>query len=406
MDELTDFDNMSELELLSIFDNDDNNKDKKDLKNICSTCNNNSIVKDITNGIVVCNSCGQIKEYIIDDNPEWRKYNNTKSYMERCTVASNPFLPKSSIGTSIGGNYKSKLKMLHTWTSMPYKERSLNNVLKDIKSKCYKGNILKCIQDEAMIMYKNIDDCHYKNGPNKGKPIITRGANRRSLIAACVYFACKLRGESRSIREIGCIFKLDYTEVTRGCKTFLKLKKLMKIQYKFKPSSPEHFIPRYCKLLNINKKFIDEAVKIAINTHKLNIASVHTPLSIATGAILIMAEDHQLPITKKIISKNFGVSDVTVTKAYKLIKPKLDILKSNEATDFYMKLMEMDRQKIKKNNKTSITSYCSLLSKSTEEIYTKIKNENKIINNNNINIIESINNTSKEYNTFIKKINF
>lgn len=405
MDELTNFDNMSESELLSIFDDELENENKKDMENICSTCNESSIVRDISKGILVCDNCGQIKEYIIDDNPEWRKYNNNKSYMERCTVASNPFLPKSSIGTSIGGNYPSKLKMLHTWTSMPYKERSLNNVLKDIKTRCYKGNILKCIQDEAMIMYKNIDDCHYKSGPNKGKPIITRGANRRSLISACVYFACKLRGETRSIREIADIFDLNYTEVTRGCKTFLKLKKLMKVKYNFKPSSPKHFITRYCKQLNINQQFIDEALKIADNTHKLNIASVHTPLSIATGAILIMAESHKLPITKKIISKNFGVSDVTVTKAYKLIKPKLEILKNNEATEFYIKLMEMDRKKIKNDNKPKIISYCSLLSKSTEEIYTQIVNKNKIINN-NINIIDSINNTSNVYNEFMKKINF
>ena len=44
------------------------------MENICSSCNESSIVKDISKGIL-CN-CGQIKEYIIDDNPEWRKYNN------------------------------------------------------------------------------------------------------------------------------------------------------------------------------------------------------------------------------------------------------------------------------------------------------------------------------------------
>tara|TARA_A100001015_G_C14948346_1_gene695627 strand:- start:226 stop:1167 length:942 start_codon:yes stop_codon:yes gene_type:complete len=313
MDNMNDFDNMSDIELLSMLD--DNTDSIKENKNKCSNCDGNKFITHTSGGYMVCHDCGQIKEYIIDNNPEWRKYNNTRSYMERCTVATNPYLPKSSLGTSIGGNFRSRLKMLHTWTSMPYKERSLNNVLKEIKVRCNKGNIYKCIQDEASIMYKGIDDCHYLKGPSKGKPIITRGANRRSLIAACVYFACKLRNESRSIREIGNIFELDYTEVTRGCKTFLKLRKLMKIQYKFNPSSPDHFIPRFCKKLNIKKKFADEAVKIAKNTHKLNIASVHTPLSIATGAMLIMAEEHKLPLTKKVISDNFGVSDVTVTKA-------------------------------------------------------------------------------------------
>ena len=117
--------------------------------------------------------------------------------------------------------------------------------------------------------------------------------------------------------------------------------------------------------------------------------------------MLIMAEEHKLPLTKKVISDNFGVSDVTVTKAYKLIKPQIKILKNNEATEFYIKLMEMDRKKIIKNTKQKmfVNSYCILFTNSTDKIYNEITKCN-------IDIINPINNTSKEYNKFIKEVNF
>ena len=74
---------------------------------------------------------------------------------------------------------------------MPYKERSLNEVLTNITNKCFAFGITENIISEAKIMYKEVDDCKHNIGRNKGKKIITRGTNRKGLIAACVFYACK-----------------------------------------------------------------------------------------------------------------------------------------------------------------------------------------------------------------------
>ena len=50
----------------------------------------------------------------------------------RCGAATNFFLPKSSLGTTISGK-KSVLKMLQNWNQMPYKERSLSEVLQHLE---------------------------------------------------------------------------------------------------------------------------------------------------------------------------------------------------------------------------------------------------------------------------------
>ena len=341
---IDDINNLTEGDLRDIFnDIDFANQSEIELevsKDTCPRCKSvNKIVEDKSQGFLVCENCGQVVSNVIDSNPEWRQYDDDRGDTSRCSMPINRLLPQSSLGTTIcGGAYKSKLKTLQSWSSMPYKERSLNIVFKDIQSKCQQAGIVKCIEDDAKIMYKSISECKHVKGKNKGKFIIIRGANRRSLIAACVFFACKKKNMTRSPKEISDLFDLKYTEMTRGCKNFTKLIKLKKIEVNMGMSLPEHFVIRFCNDLKIKKNYTDEALKIANNISRLNIASDHTPFSIATGRILLMAEHNDLKsITKRRIAEKFGVSEVTITKTYKKLLEYKVIVLSNDITEKILK---------------------------------------------------------------------
>ena len=65
----------------------------------------------------------------------------------------NPMLPQSSLGTTI--TRRCKIQTLHRWSAMPYKERSKYIVLKEIENKCKQANIIKCIEDDAKIIFNN-----------------------------------------------------------------------------------------------------------------------------------------------------------------------------------------------------------------------------------------------------------
>lgn len=341
---IDDINNLTEGDLRDIFDDIeianqseiiDNEK-----KDICPSCNKeNQIVEDMAQGFRVCKNCGQVIDNLMDCNPEWRQYEDDKGDSSRCSMPINKLLPQSSLGTTIsGGAFKSRLKTLHGWSAMPYKERSLNMVFKEIQSKCQQAGIIKCIEDDAKIMYKSISECKHIKGKNKGKYIIIRGANRRSLIAACVFFACKKKNMTRSPKEISDLFDLKYTEMTRGCKNFTKLVKIRKLEINMGMSLPEHFVIRFCNELKIKKNYTDEVLKIANNINRLNIASDHTPFSIATGSILLMAENNGLSsISKRRIAEKFGVSEVTITKTYKKLWQYRHIILSNDITEKVLK---------------------------------------------------------------------
>ena len=308
-----------------------NNLKSNNKKLYCEECNSEDIIEDTSNGILICTNCGQVLSNLMDSGAEWTQYNDdNKKDMNRCSHPISQLLPQSSTATTIAGSCSSRIKTLHGWSLMPYKERSLNDVFKIIQKKCSEGKIMKCIEDDAKIMYKNISDCIHITGKNKGKPIIIRGKNRKSVIASCVLFACRKKDKTRSPKEIAGLFDLKHTEITKGCKIFQKLAKNKKIELKLNSTVPEHFILRFCEELKIKKEYTEQAIQISNNVQKLQIASVHTPISLATGSIYLMIHLNNLAIQKKIIADKFEVSQVTIAKAFKKIEPFMNLLTNNE----------------------------------------------------------------------------
>lgn len=300
-------------------------------KIFCEECGNDNIIEDTSLGILVCKTCGQVIANLMDCGAEWTQYNDdNKKDMNRCSHPISQLLPQSSTATTIAGSCSSRIKTLHGWSAMPYKERSLNEVFKIMQKKCFQGRIMKCIEDDAKIMYKNISDCKHTDGKNMGKSIIIRGKNRMSVIAACILFACRKKDKTRSPKEIAELFELKYTEITKGCKIFQKLAKFKNIELKVNSTKPEQFIVRFCEELKIKKEYTIQAIQISNNAEKLQIASVHTPISLATGSIYLMIYLNNLDIQKKIIADKFNVSQVTIAKAFKKLEPFMDLLTNND----------------------------------------------------------------------------
>lgn len=324
--------------------------EEKKPSDTCPMCDSTNLVDDTTHGSVVCQDCGIILTDTIDQSAEWRNYDDTSENTARCGGPTSYFFPNSSLGTTMNCSAFNRIKILQGWSAMPYRERSLYKVLKDIKEKCNKENIKKCIADDACIMYKTISDCKYTHGAQAGKHMIFRMSNRRSLIAACVYFACKLKNTPRSHKEIAKMFELKIPELTKGCKIFKELMKTnRKINYKFNTTTAEDFVARYSSKLKIKKAYADIAVQFSHNIKKLGIASNHTPPSIASASILLMAQLHNIDVTKKAIADAFKISDTTMLKAMKEILPWIKVIVNDKKTDRVCKIIKKEKEIFTKN---------------------------------------------------------
>ena len=190
------------------------------------------------------------------------------------------------------------------------------------------------------------------------------------------------------------LFDLKYTEITKGCKIFQKLAKLKNMELKLNTTKPEHFILRFCDELKIKKEYTLQAIQISNNVQKLQIASVHTPLSLATGWIYLMIHLNGLNIQKKTIADKFNVSQVTIAKAFKKLEPFINILTNDKICDKLsveikkyqddIEILEVLKPKFLRFdiniNKT--------MGKSIEKIYSLVKKENGIIKINDKLIVE------------------
>jgi len=339
-------------------DSDDLSTDSKSSEgsayNYCKYCDDdNYIVNDRIEGITVCTKCGTILQNLMDKSPEWKQYDNKVCNTNRCSLPINKYLPQSSLGTTIASkSYYCRIRDINNWLKMPYRERSLYLVFRYIKEKCGKAKLYKCIVDEAKFLYKVINEAKHKKGINKGKKIIIRGKNKKSLIAACVFYACKIRNETRSQKEIAKIFSLKNTDITRGCKTFSYLQGNINMNYNFDYSTPEHFIRRHCNKLHLKNIYIEQAIKVSKNIQKLKVATKHTPLSVAAGTVFLIIKMNRISITKKKIARQFEVSEVTIAKVLEKLNIYKQIVISDEITDLVLKKMEkMEKMKVHLINK-------------------------------------------------------
>jgi transcription initiation factor TFIIB len=333
----------------------DLNKKSEVKKKICKSCKSDKLVVDNIKGYLVCSECAVINQEFLDENPEFtHDEENNGNGASRYGCPSNYFFPKSALGTKIASKGYNKVSALQRQGQMPYREKSLLEVLERIQSKCKKYGVTQTIIDSAKILYKKVSDSKHVRGKRKGKNMIMRCINRRSMIAACVFYACKMQKEPRSPKEIADIYELEIKHVHRGCRKILDYIDLNSTFYQIRNSQAADFIERLAKKMDVDKKYIDIAKDVCNNIHKLDIASTHEPPSVAAGCILLVANTYNVNISKKQISEIFDISDVTISKTYRKIHPYYKIILNNKVTDLILQkknaMINPDKNEVSENN--------------------------------------------------------
>ena len=294
---------------------------------VCSECENSNIIEDVVNGITVCNNCGCILSTMIEMSAEWLNYNDDSKKMSTHGYTTiNSLLPNSSFASIVKTTTSKKIRSNHIQQYMIYEERRLSNVFKIIQKACECAKLSKCIEDDMKIFFYNIT----KVADNECKNLLFRGKNLIGMIGACMYFSCKKNKDARTPNEIASILGISSGKVTKGIKMFVVQSKIKGIQNIDQLVTPEQFVIRLGKKINIKQQYIDQALKIVKNVAKLEIATEHNPVSVATGSIFLMIHMNNLDITRKFIAESFKVSLVTISKTFKKFLPFAKILMHDE----------------------------------------------------------------------------
>ena len=236
---------------------------KSGIRENCDVCSSDVVLTD--DGFLTCKNpaCSILyKDESLDQSAEWRYYgadDNQTSDPTRCGMPVNPLLKESSYGCKVmceGGSYSAdmmKIRRYTEWQSMPYREKAQYDMFQKITIFAQNNGISKMIIDEALRVHKRISE--HKT---------FRSLNRDGVVGASIYIACKIHNCPRTPKEIACIFNLDNTSATRGCKNAVSIINELESNLdnsektNFCKTKPEAFIERYCSRLSIN----DELTKV------------------------------------------------------------------------------------------------------------------------------------------------
>lgn len=282
---------------------------KLDDEELICGCGSKTIV--IEDGMQICKDCSSILGKMIDNSAEWRYYgaDGKSDDPSRCGLPTNALLPKSSLGSMIGGNRFSnnfdirRIRQYQMWNAMPYNERTLWNVFDKISCVSLSNGIPQKIVDDAKVLYKRASEKK-----------ISRGDNKEGLIASCIYHACLMNNIPRSSKEIAKIFDIDPVILNKGNSRFQTL-----LQINVVSSSPLDFISRYCSILDMKMEDIDKCKKLVKFLEDSEIMSDNSPTSSCASILYYYSEKKKLGYTKKQFAEVCNVSEVTVIKGYKLL---------------------------------------------------------------------------------------
>ena len=289
---------------------------------LCVNCD--SILRCEASGVLVCEECGILAGRVLDQQLESRNYgsgDNRGGDPNRVGMPFNRFLPISSHGSVVLGRHKQSYQMrmiskFHHWNMMPYQERALYNVFEMLKRVAAQHNISQCIIDEAKVLYQKVS-----------KETMTRGINRESLIASCVYTAMKCQNMPIKPEDIGKMFQLTRSEVTKGNKIFQKLLSQVERNDDERTitfSQASDYVERHLNSVQcpkqIYEKMTDICQFVCQRTDSLGIATAHNPASISASSIYVTYDLFRIPLTLKDISQKLEMSLVTVQECVKKMK--------------------------------------------------------------------------------------
>ena len=283
----------------------------------CEKCKKFNLIID--DGQNICLDCNTIQNRIIDASAEWRYYgadDTRDGDPTRCGMPSNDLLPKSSLGSIIGGRKGDnrdmrRIRMYQMWNSMPYWERTLYNIFDKLTNNTTNHGIPVKVIEDAKVLYKKASEKK-----------ISRGDNKDGLIASCIYYACLMNKLPRSPKEIARMFHIDPNVLTKGNARFQIL-----LQVNVDSSNPDDYITRFGSRLNMNYVDIQKCKNFAKKLDELEIVSENAPTSVAAGALFYYCSINELDFTKKQIADVCEVSEVTITKCYKRLLKYKEMLK-------------------------------------------------------------------------------
>ena len=181
---------------------------------ICPDCKEvpPKLVEEFSSGDMVCGDCGLVLgARIVDTRSEWRTFSNddqTTDDPSRVGDGPNVLLNGDQLATSIAFDAGSKgardLTRAQNRSTQDKGNKALLAAYKEITAMADANNMTRTVADHAKHLFKMTYDAN-----------IFRGKSQETVIAGCIFIACRQCKVPRTFREVFAMTKVSKKEIGR-----------------------------------------------------------------------------------------------------------------------------------------------------------------------------------------------
>jgi transcription initiation factor TFIIB len=303
----------------------------------CPECNSVNLTYDEEKGEVICNDCGLIvEEKMVDtgidlsgkfDKSEKKGRSGAPMSMQKFDKGLTTNVGEISDIYKLDTKQTRKFLRLKKWqervsTSI---ERNLRLAMAELRRVSAYLNLPTVVGDEAARLYNYV----LQRG-------FVRGRSMESVIAACIYAACRSYNIPRTLDEIAHASDIERKEIGRTYRFIIR-----RMTIKITPSSPNDYISRFSSILKLSPKTQNHALKILKRASDEELTSGRGPAGIAAAALYVAALLNDEKKTQREVADVAGITEVTIRNRYKELIDKLGLEEK-------MKLQEAEKKVNKK----------------------------------------------------------
>lgn len=296
----------------------------------CPECGSVDLVYDDQKGEIICNDCGLIvEEKIVDggqdvggqfDKSDKKGRGGAPISMQKYDKGLTTNVGEISDIYRLEAGQTRKFLRLKKWqervsTSI---ERNLRLAMAELRRVASFLSLPSVVRDEASRVYNFV----LQRG-------LVRGRSMESVIAACIYAACRSYNIPRTLDEIAGASDVERKEIGRTYRFIVR-----KLKIKVTPSSPKDYISRFASILHLSPKTQNEALKVLKKADVSELTSGRGPAGIAAAALYVAALMNDEKKTQREVADVAGITEVTIRNRYKELIDRLqleDKLKSKVA---------------------------------------------------------------------------
>jgi transcription initiation factor TFIIB len=287
----------------------------------CPECSSSNLIYDDAQGELICGNCGLlVEEKMVDTSHELRSFDKSEKKSRGGAPMSMQKFDKG-LTTNIGeisDIYKldspqqtRKYLRLKKWqervsTSI---ERNLRLAMSELRRVASFLDLPSVVRDEAARIYNFV----LQRG-------LVRGRSMESVIAACIYAACRSYNIPRTLDEIANASEVERKEIGRTYRFIIR-----KIGLKMTPSSPKDYISRFASTLHLSPGSQNEALQLLDRAEVSELTSGRGPAGIAAAALYVAALLNDEKKTQREVADIAGITEVTIRNRYKELLDRLDL---------------------------------------------------------------------------------